>query len=206
VGVLSFGGSKLTAAGRGGAILTNSLPIIERIKRHTQRGNELSPLSELQAAALVPQWRALDERNELRALNARLLHERLGDDSGLRTVNPPPTTAGHYKIALEYDPSKFQNLPREQFCQAMRAEGIALSPGFRGLHRIHASRRFRAAGPLPVADRVDESVVVLHHPVLLGTSQEMEEILQAVSRVRRAAAEIFACFPDPPPPMEPDDE
>ena len=38
------------------------------------------------------------------------------------------------------------------------------------------------------------------------SDEEMEEILQAVSRVRRAAAELFACFPDPPPPMEPDDE
>jgi len=59
---------------------------------------------------------------------------------------------------------------------------------------------------LPIADRVDESVVVLHHPVLLGSPQEIEEIPEALARVRRSAAEIFARFPDPPPPMEPDDE
>ena len=63
VGILSFGGSKLLTAGRGGALLTTRPEIAERIKRYVQRGNDAYPLSELQAAVLRPQLEQLDERN-----------------------------------------------------------------------------------------------------------------------------------------------
>jgi len=59
VGVLSFGGSKLLTAGRGGAILTNRADIAHRIRLYTQRGNDAYPLSELQAAILLPQVQQL---------------------------------------------------------------------------------------------------------------------------------------------------
>src|SRR5436853_127214 len=50
VGILSFGGSKLVTAGRGGAVLTSQPDIAQRIRLYTQRGNDAYPLSELQAA------------------------------------------------------------------------------------------------------------------------------------------------------------
>src|SRR5688572_9745921 len=49
VSVLSFGGSKLLTAGRGGAVLTSQAEIVQRIRVFTSRGNEAFPLSELQA-------------------------------------------------------------------------------------------------------------------------------------------------------------
>jgi dTDP-4-amino-4,6-dideoxygalactose transaminase len=200
VGVLSFGGSKLTAAGRGGALLTQNPQIMERIRRHVLRGNDLSPLSELQAAVLIPQWQALDARNAHRAARVRELFEAL-EVVPLRMVTnlEYQLESGYYKVGFEYAQEPLHPLARELFCRAMRAEGIALFPGFRCLHRIHASRRFRTARELIVADEVDEAVVVLHHPVLLGTQADMLEIGAAAQKVANHAAEIHERAADLPP-------
>src|SRR5262249_38185003 len=55
VGILSFGGSKLLTAGRGGAILTPHAQMQQRAKLVQHRGNWVCPMSELQAAVLLPQ-------------------------------------------------------------------------------------------------------------------------------------------------------
>ena len=75
VGVLSFGGSKLLSAGRGGALLTDRSDVVQRIKIYSERGNQAYPLSELQAAVLLPQLESLAERNQQRLENAMRLLE-----------------------------------------------------------------------------------------------------------------------------------
>ena len=53
LGILSFGGSKLLTAGRGGAILVRDAQLFQRAKLWLHRGIQpWAPLSELQAAAL----------------------------------------------------------------------------------------------------------------------------------------------------------
>ncbi len=194
VGVLSFGGSKLLTAGRGGAVITSRNDIAERIKRHVQRGNDAYPLSEMQAAILCPQFDQLDARNELRREAVRRLSLRLSDVAGLTPLQLPtddvqPT---YYKVGFRYRAENFAGLSRDLFAQAMRAEGIAFDAGFRGLHLIHASRRFRAADDLLEATRADAEMLTLHHPVLLEDDAAMAEIGAAVHQVREWAAEIVA--------------
>src|SRR5207245_1882948 len=75
VGILSFGGSKLLTAGRGGAILTRQADTYQRARLGLHRGDHLCPLSELQAAVLLPQLDQLDARNRQRTENVRLLVE-----------------------------------------------------------------------------------------------------------------------------------
>lgn len=61
--VLSFGGSKLLTAGRGGGVvLTNRDDVFQRLRIAGERGNLIYPLSELQAAVLIPQLSRLAER------------------------------------------------------------------------------------------------------------------------------------------------
>ncbi len=192
VGVLSFGGSKLLTAGRGGAVITSRTDIAERIKRYVQRGNDAYPLSEMQAAILCPQFDQLDARNERRREAVRRLTLRLSDVAGLTplqlsTDEVQPT---YYKVGFRYRAEDFAGLSRELFAQAMRAEGIAFDAGFRGLHLIHASRRFRAADDLREASRADAEMLTLHHPVLLEADSEMDEITSAVHKIREWADEI----------------
>ncbi len=185
VGVLSFGGSKLLSAGRGGAVLTNSAEIAQRIRLHTQRGNESYPLSELQAAALLPQLECLDELNAQRLRVVSELQRRL--PAGLRLLTD--LSAGRpafYKVGMLYDASAFNGLSRDVFAKALRAEGIAIDSGFRALHLIHSKRRFRTLGELPNAEQADARMLVLHHPFLRMTEPAVDVFVTAVERLRAA--------------------
>ena len=259
VGVLSFGGSKLLTAGRGGAVLTSRSDIAERIKRYTQRGNEAYPLSEMQAAVLLPQVERLDERNERRRVAVQRLCRELGDGTattsrsenallpplggegrgggpmrektlllhrppsltlpakgreqepdksgvvatilrdfaGLRPLQLPTgdLAPAYYKLGFQYRAEEFSNMPRELFVKSLRAEGIAFDVGFRGLHLIHAKRRFRAADDLIEATRADAGMLTLHHPVLLESEESIDEIAFAIRKVRDGAAEILSRVP-----------
>lgn len=193
-GVLSFGGSKLLSAGRGGAVLTDSSEIAQRIKVSTMRGNDTYPLSELQAAVLCPQWERLNERNEARLQNAALLTTALERQPGLEPfanwqVDCRPA---YYKFGMHYDSAAFCGLSRSRFSLAMRSEGIAIDPGFDSLHTTHAARRFRAVGKLSHATRAGENVLVLHHPVLLEGPGAIDEVIQAVEKIRHHADALVA--------------
>ncbi len=192
VGILSFGGSKLLTAGRGGALLIQDAAVAQRIHLYTQRGNDAYPLSELQAVVLLPQLDQLAERNRTRAANVLRLLELLRDVPGLRCfvdtadLRPQLAGAGFYKLGFWYDSVAFAALPRDRFADALRAEGIAFDPGFRALHRTHSRSRFRAVGDLPHATRADESLVVLHHPVLLGSVTDVQQIVEAIVKLQAA--------------------
>lgn len=194
VGVLSFGGSKLLSAGRGGALLTNRDDVVQRNRIYTQRGNEAYPLSELQAAALRPQLKALDERNRLRQETVDMLRrEGLGTGrlAGLRPFQPRAgDESAWYKLGLLYESSAFAGLSAAEFAAAMRAEGVALFPGFDALQSIHSRRRFRAVNDLPVSAASRERVLVLHHPILLEGPSTAKPLLTAIEKIRISAAAV----------------
>lgn len=200
IGILSFGGSKLLTAGRGGALLTQQAEIAERIKRYTFRGNDAYPLSEMQCAVILPQLEQLDTLNERRRNAVRLLSGRLSGVAGLTMLNAPETidnkdlSRAYYKVAFRYDTEEFGGLSRDIFVKALRAEGIAFDPGFRGLHLIHASRRFRAADELVETTRADAEMLTLYHPVLLEGESAIDEVINAINKVRGSAREISSEF------------
>lgn len=189
VGILSFGGSKLLSAGRGGAVLTNSAEIAQRIRLHTQRGNEAYPLSELQAAALLPQWECLDEFNAQRLATVQQLRALLPPGLTL-LADESQNTPAFYKVGLLYEPACFSNLPRDSFVKCLQAEGIAIDSGFRALHLIHSRRRFKTLDSLFNAERADTQMLVLHHPILRTHEPVAEQLAQAIHRVRDFATEI----------------
>jgi perosamine synthetase len=184
VGILSFGGSKLVTAGRGGALVTRHADVHQRARVAMNRGNRVCPLSELQAAVVLPQLDRLDARNAHRARSVRLLFEQLRDVPGIRpfTNRCADCEPGFYKVGFQFDETQF-GLSRDRFLAAVRAEGIAFDEGFRALHVGRSPSRFRKAGDLAEAERAHAGVVVLHHPVLLGSPADIEEIARAVQRV-----------------------
>jgi dTDP-4-amino-4,6-dideoxygalactose transaminase len=188
VGILSFGGSKLLTAGRGGALLARHEDVHHRARLWVNRGNHVCPLSELQAAVLLPQLDKLDGRNGQRAASVHLLRTLLQDVPGIRPfVNRcEDTQPGYYKLGLQFDGACF-GVARELFVAAMRAEGFAVDEGFRSLHVGRSPGRFRKAGDLSEADRAHHGTVVLHHPILLGTPAEVEGIVVAVRKIHAHA-------------------
>lgn len=194
VATLSFGGSKLLSAGRGGAVLTRFADVAQRMKIYCERGNEAFPLSELQATVLLPQLEVLAEATATRRANAARFLAGLRDAPGLSGIVPrtsddrrPGDVSAYYKLGLWFDAAACGDCSRELFVAAVRAEGIALDAGFRGF-TSRSSRRCRRVGPLPIATAAAERTVVLHHPLLLEDANSVDRAAAVVAEL----AELFA--------------
>lgn len=191
-GVLSFGGSKLLTAGRGGAVLTRSAEVHQRIKVFAERGNDAFALSELQAAVLVPQLAKLDDRNHTRRSRAATLLRVLGAEPNLMPLRPsePPDEPVYYKLAwrLQRHSGAERDRTREVFVDAARRQGLAIDAGFRGFAG-RGPRRCRQATSLENALLAANATVVLHHPLLLASTESIE---RAAEVIRDAAATLPA--------------
>ncbi len=181
VGVFSFGGSKLLTAGRGGAVITDRQDLYQRIKIAAEHGNDAYPLSTLQAAALLPQWDLLDEWNTQRLQRARRICESLNGSSLFRTIDPSwddRNRPAFYKFPLMLR----AGAERETIIQALRGEGVPADAGFRGFVR-RAPRRCRAAGSLAGSQQAAEQLVLLHHPLLLGGAELIDQVIEGLAKV-----------------------
>jgi dTDP-4-amino-4,6-dideoxygalactose transaminase len=190
-GVLSFGGSKLLTAGRGGAIVTDRDDVLQRIKVFAERGNDAFPLSELQAAVLVPQIPLLKAANQQRLQAVRSLLTACGAVAGmtpLRLQDDSNNQSAFYKLPWllvgnndACDSPEFEQV-RRRFIAAVQAEGVAMDEGFRGFAR-RTSQRCRTIGDLPNARRAAAGTVILHHPVLLERPGTIQRVAQAINKV-----------------------
>lgn len=183
VGVLSFGGSKLLTAGRGGAVLLNDARQHQRLKVFAERGNDAYPLSELQAAVLIPQWKTLGEQNARRQLAVRRLTSAVGDTNYLKFVGNSTQldVPSYYKVGWRLaGPAS-----RTEFIAAIQAEGVAIDAGFRGFTR-RSARRCRRAMELTNSSQNASSLVTLHHPVLLESNETIDRVAAALHKVARA--------------------
>jgi dTDP-4-amino-4,6-dideoxygalactose transaminase len=189
--VLSFGGSKLLSAGRGGALLTSRADVLQRARLAlTRAGNVVCPLSELQAAALLPQLDRLAERHARRAAAAARLTAALDGAAELTPLrNRAEGAPAYYKVGFRLNEEAL-GLPRRRWTAALRAEGVAFDEGFAALHVGRSGRRWRAAGPLSVAEQAHRTAVVLYHPVLLGTDADLDEVVAAVRKIAAHAEQL----------------
>ena len=167
--VLSFGGSKLLTAGRGGAVLMMDESVAQRITVFCERGNDAFALSELQAAAVSAQWEGFDRRHGVRLERARQLIERLGSSAPLQCQADFEAyfEPAFYKLGFFYHPERAGGMSREAYIEAMRGRGIPIGEGFRGFHR-RTDKRCRKASSLENAARAAEQTVVIDQTLLLA--------------------------------------
>jgi dTDP-4-amino-4,6-dideoxygalactose transaminase len=185
VGILSFGGSKLLSAGRGGALLTRNAALFQRAKLHLSRGGNLVyGLSELQAAVLLPQLQRLPERHAQRLHSVNLLASLLQDIPGLRlfTNRVEDSEPAYYKVGFQLD-STAMGLTRPQFLAALQSRGVPIDTGFQAFHIGRSPTRYRAPNPLPEAERAHAGTVVLHHPILASSDADLERLAEVFHEV-----------------------
>jgi dTDP-4-amino-4,6-dideoxygalactose transaminase len=193
VGIHSFGGSKLLTAGRGGAIMTPHAEVAQRIRVYSQRGNEAFPLSELQAAVLIPQLARLAERNEQRAASVTRFIGQLANTPQVITRHgaKPDSGPAYYKLGMLFRPSCEASDPatamqlRQHFIAAVQAEGVAIDEGFRGFASRSAGR-CRTVGSLANARQAAQATLLLHHPVLLEPPETIDRVAAAIRKVSAA--------------------
>jgi len=183
-GVISFGGSKLLIAGRGGALLTDRHNVHIRARSHWLRGNVVCPLSELQAAALRPQINKLTEHHERRLENVARLTGLLDGIPWLRPFSnrSEHTSPGYYKLGFQYDAAAL-GLTREVLVDAVRAEGVAVNEGFAAQHVGRSPKRYRRGSELTESEHAHRGLVTLHHPVLLGNGDDIAQVAAAIRKV-----------------------
>lgn len=183
---LSFGGSKLLTAGRGGAVLTSDRQALQRIKIYAERGNEAFPLSQLQAAALIPQVARLAAFTAARDRAARdwfrLLDLR---EEFARSPIPGSDLSAWYKLPIWLETGRKDD--RAALLRELQFEGVPIDSGFRGF-ALRSSRRCRAIGLLPEARRAAEATLLLHHTALLlhpaeqmGLAGRIRSVLESLS-------------------------
>ncbi len=166
--VLSFGGSKLLSAGRGGAVLTNDSQIDQRMRIFRERGNDAFAMSELQAAVLGPQLRKLDVRHTQRANAVLQIEAGLSSLRWIAIPNRSESISNHafYKwgFRVQYETSTAGDL-RDTVVQRLNERGVLAGSGFHGfVNRTH--KRCRRVDWLGNADHAVHATVLIHHTAL----------------------------------------
>lgn len=185
VGVLSFGGSKLLSAGRGGALFTNNAMFGQKARHLLHRaGNIVWPMTELQAALLLPQCQKLDERNQRRWQRVQTLAAAMADLPGVRPFVRPdaPSLPAFFKLGFQFDADAF-GLTRATVVKALRAEGFAVDEGFAPAHLTRSPKRYRQGTALMEATRAGMGCVQLHHPILLESTEDISAFSWAWRRI-----------------------
>src|SRR5690606_22769584 len=104
-----------------------------------------------------------------------------------------------------YDAAAFRGLPRDRFLEALRAEGVPASGGYRplpadpnvtatlasrGYMRVYGAEALatlRERNVCPENDRLCDEAVWFTQTMLLGPRQDMDDIGAAVSRTKASA-------------------
>jgi 3-amino-5-hydroxybenzoate synthase len=175
-------------------------PRDDRTYAHGVLGSS-SRLSELQAAVLRPALSRLDSQTARREHSAALLDSLLDDLTGVRIQgrHPAATTHPHYMYMLEFDRGVLHRAPRAAIARALQAEGVPCAVAYPPLHRtaflaeprlpcrdpelVDRVRESVASTSCPVAERLGETALWLHHRLLLADEAAMHDIAAAVVKV-----------------------
>ncbi|QEG23445.1 DegT/DnrJ/EryC1/StrS family aminotransferase [Mariniblastus fucicola] len=179
VSAFSFGGSKLLSAGRGGAVLSNDELVIGKARNFGARGNDAFPLSQLQAAVLIPQLDELQERSAARQSAVEAISAAVDKVCGTKLKRPETQAdSAWYKLPWQLRDS----IDREVVLSMLRAEGVPVDIGFRGFAK-RTARRCRKVGEYPNAIRAASSTILLHHPALLEPAETRAQIVSGIEKV-----------------------
>ena len=181
VGVFSFGGSKLLTAGRGGAVVCKDEATLQRIRISAERGNDAYPFSALQAAALLPQLDLLAEFNSLRLKNSKRIRDALMGSKVFSVLKQPRNdqwSPAFYKYPLLVK----EGFDRQSIIAQLRRLGVPADSGFRGFTK-RSKRRCDRIGSLENSSRAASQTILLHHPVLLGCDELIEQIIAALKQL-----------------------
>lgn len=215
IAIWSFQSSKNLTAGEGGALSTNNEEIGEdawsimncgRRKdrqwyEHFILGSNFR-MTEFQAAILLKQLAKVEGQMKIRDKNAAYLAKRLKEVEGIAPLEAYPQTTrhAHHLFIMRYDQNAFGGVPKEKFVKTVNKEGIPLAPGYTiPLHELPAIRNYSlpyvnldySTTKLPVTEHAcKEEGMWFHQSVLLGTRRDMDDIVDALLKVKKHSNEL----------------
>ena len=220
-GGFSFQSSKNITSAEGGIILTNddetasfcrSYANCGRLENgvwyeHYYLGGNFR-MTEFQAAVLLAQFERYPELKEKRERNAKFLNENLSKIGGIEILaNNPDITSNSYHLYIwRYKKEYFNDVPKSKFIEALRKEGIIVSPGYS--IPLYSQPLFKklAFGPrgkkvevgvdytsyhLPETEKAcSEEAIWFPQFVLLGEKQDMQDIVNAIIKIKENVNEL----------------
>jgi len=214
LGAFSFQLSKNITAGEGGILVTNDEILADfcwsyrnvgrrqggQWYEHVRMGANYR-LTEWQGAILLAQLERFPQHMRQRAQNAAYLTERLAAIEGIRPVRRDPRVTAHsnHLFIFRYDATAFGGMSRERFLAALAAEGVPCGSGYQpvnhspavkdGLHNLaKVLTDVPRPGDCPVAERICAyEAVWLTQNMLLGTTADMDSIVEAILKIQHAA-------------------
>jgi dTDP-4-amino-4,6-dideoxygalactose transaminase len=167
-------------------------------------------MAEFEAAVLLTQLERLEDQTRLREENATYLSNRLKEIGGVKPLirDPRATRLAYYKYLLRYSPEEFNGLTRDRFIEALEAEGIPCESFYLPVHRSPLFALKTSQYPelqsrygdeyipeqvhCPVAERAAyREAVCLNHQMLLGNKQDMDDIVDAIIKVKINVHELL---------------
>ena len=169
-------------------------------------------MQQSQALILMSQAQRVAKDNEIREANARYLDKKLAEIPG---IIPYKYVEGGNKSSYHLYPfrfiqQKFGNVPKEKFIQALNAEGVPCSGGYgrqnkdllfeeafnsKGFKRLFTPARlnqWREENHLPGNDQVVKECVTFFQSQLLGSRQDMDDIINAITKIYENRKSLLA--------------
>ena len=221
-GTFSFQETKSLASGEGGIVVTDDDVLADRARLMHNIGRRQGAtgyyhyhlasnyrLAEPQAALALGQLETLEEENERRERNERILLEELESIDGIHTKprDDRVTARGYCVENFRYDAEVFDGLSRERFIEALNAEGVPVGEGYEmPLYRQPAFYRNEVARflppdaeipdypnlHLPGVEEICRTNVTYSHRVLLADEDGVRSIADAIRKIRSNVSELQA--------------
>jgi dTDP-4-amino-4,6-dideoxygalactose transaminase len=195
----SFQYSKNMTSGEGGIIVSDSGDFTEACWEYIWHGRKKGGIwyehfkatsnyrmTEWQAAVLLAQLDRLSEQNNIRDLNGKFLDRELGKIEGIESLKVSPLTEIHPRHLYIFR-IKDKDIPKERFIKALNAEGIPALPGYG--FPLYKNPAFLGKGMdyskvyNENSEAACKEVVWILHNALLGTEEDMLDIVNAVKKI-----------------------
>lgn len=207
IGSFSLQQSKNLTAGEGGIVLTNDDDLALKLWSYINQGR--SPdgawyehmmlgtnlrMTGWQAAVLMAQMERFEEQLATRQQNARQLNAILEEIDGLQPMRWDPRADNHafHLYMFRYDAQGFNELARNRFVEALRAEGVPCSTGYAVplYKQPPLNEQYSRIMPCPVVEQACQEVIWMGQSMLLAEPGAMDEIAQAILKVRENISEL----------------
>ncbi len=225
LGCFSFQEGKTLCGGEGGAVVGDDDNLMAKVDGYTNNGRDPRGRSRsfpgsnfritpFVAASLLGQIRRLEVQSARRDENSQYLEKMLSEIRGVRPTKKytGQTRRSFYEYQLIYDKEFFNELPKEKFRVAMRAEGIQFGNGIdsslhldpfietylntRSFQKVFSKERldkYRRDNLCPVNERIGKDTgLSLGQRVFLGTKKDMEDIVAAIVKIQKHSSELLS--------------
>ena len=167
---------------------------------------------EMEAALLLQQMTRLEEQSKRRTGNALYLTSLLKEIPGIvpAQMHDGCTRNAYHLYMLRYRRAEFGGLPRATFLKALAAEGIPASRGYSPLNKEpflkaalesrsyqklfpeDALKNWHARNECPANNQLCDEAVWFTQNMFLGRKSDMDQIADAMRKIKNHAGELMA--------------